>query len=79
MEGGLLLSMAELRELTGGLALPRCQLRVLRERGFHRARLERGRLVLERAHYDAVCRASFTTTPGLQDNARPHPQLRRVK
>lgn len=75
----LILDQEELHALTGGLTLPRCQLKILRERGFFRARLERGKLVLERAHYDAVCRATFTTESGKQDNARPHPQLRRVK
>jgi hypothetical protein len=50
----LTLSDAELRDLTG-YAQPACQLRELHRQGFSRARRDRlGRVVLERAHYDAV-------------------------
>lgn len=73
----LLLTADEIRTLTGELQLPRCQVRVLRERGFIRARLERGKVVLERAHYEAVCRGEFAADGKSGDNARP--QLRAIK
>jgi hypothetical protein len=51
----LTLSAAELVELTG-YRQPAAQLAELRRQGFHRARrLITGGVVLERAHYDAVC------------------------
>lgn len=51
----LLLSAAEVEALTGYLR-PCDQLRDLQRQGFHRARRNRlGAVVLERAHYDAVC------------------------
>ena len=49
-------------------------MRVLHARGFYRAAMLNGRLVLERAHYDAVC-------AGRIEPARPKvkvPQLRRA-
>lgn len=50
------LSDAELFAITG-YELATKQLNVLRGRGFHRAFIDRnGALVLERAHYEAVCR-----------------------
>jgi hypothetical protein len=69
----LCLTAYEVRELTGGLHQPRCQVKMLQERGFVRARLERGRVVLERAHYEAVCRGEYTVAapPGSRDTARP--------
>lgn len=73
----LCLSREEISELTAGLLLPRCQLKRLHERGFVRARLERGRVILERAHYDAVCRGEFAADAGKRDT--PRPQLRSVK
>ena len=51
----LTLSADELRELTGGYERPADQLKCLHARGFLRATILRGRLVLERAHYAAVC------------------------
>lgn len=74
----LCLTEEEIQELTGGLTLPRCQVRRLQERGFVRARLERGKAVLERVHYDAVCRGEFTAGPENSDTARPRPRLRSV-
>lgn len=51
----LTLSEAEVMEITG-YKRPSSQLAVLHRLGFSRARLNRlGRVVLERAHYDAVC------------------------
>ena len=52
----LTLSDDELAEITGGYSRPSDQLRILHGRGFHRAAILRGRLVLERSHYDAVTR-----------------------
>jgi len=58
----LTLSPAELHEITG-YRQPAAQLRALHEQGFTRARRDRlGRVVLERAHYDAVA-ALRTATP----------------
>lgn len=54
------LSPAELQQVTGGYKRPGDQLRELHRQGFHRARLGRvtGQVILERAHYDAVCAGS---------------------
>lgn len=55
-ESGIKLSEAELFAITG-YELPCKQLNVLHGRGFHRAYIARkGGVVLERAHYEAVCR-----------------------
>lgn len=51
----IIMTPAELEQLTG-YKQPTMQLSVLRSRGFHRAFISRNGLVLERAHYDAVCR-----------------------
>lgn len=52
----LVLSESEIRTLTG-CKRPGAQVEELLRQGFHRARLARdGSVVLERAHYDAVCR-----------------------
>ncbi len=48
--------MAELIDITG-YELPCKQLGVLHKRGFHRAYIAtKGGVVLERAHYEAICR-----------------------
>lgn len=55
MSDDIALTEAELIRITG-YELATKQLNVLRERGFHRAFIDRnGALVLERAHYEAVC------------------------
>lgn len=51
----LVLSVDELRQLTGGYRRVADQLRELHARGFARARVVNGSLILERAHYEAVC------------------------
>lgn len=64
----LLLTDDELRTLTG-YAQPACQLRELHRQGFSRARRDRlGRIVVERAHYDAVAagRMADPETPRLR-------------
>lgn len=67
----LCLTPAELERLTG-LKLPRCQVRRLRADGFWRARLGRdGSCILERAHYEAVCRGALQATAAKVDTPRP--------
>lgn len=48
------MSAAELKSITGGYSRQADQLRVLHSRGFYRAAILKGRLVLERSHYVAV-------------------------
>lgn len=66
-----LLSEHEIVDLCCGLTQPARQLAFLHERGFARAYLFRGRVCLERAHYDAVCRGQFGHAPASADNDRP--------
>lgn len=55
------LNEQELQQITGYTA-PLRQLNVLHLRGFVRAyRARDGRVILERAHYLAVCRGEFST------------------
>ena len=54
MMSSITLSHAELVEITG-YHQPSKQLAELHRRGFHRAYIGRHGLVLERAHYEAVC------------------------
>lgn len=59
---GLNLSFAEVQEAAGGYKRPADQLQELHRRGFARAYIPtvgRKRVVLERAHYDAVVRGQF--------------------
>jgi len=72
---GLTLDTAELEEITGGYTRQADQLRVLLERGFFRAAILHGHLVLERSHYDAVTRAQL----GSQPAARPIRRSQRMK
>jgi hypothetical protein len=72
----LLLSAEELCELTG-YTRAADQLRALLAQGFYRARRNRlGDVVLERAHYDAVC-AARPTLAGIEDRPPVRP-LRRA-
>lgn len=72
---GLLLSQEEIAELTR-YSRPGEQLTELHRQGFYRARRDRfGQVVLERAHYDAVCGSPVTKGPTA---AAPEPQLRPV-
>lgn len=67
----LILSEAELLELTG-YKQPAAQLAELQRRGFHRAYRNRlGRVTLERAHYEAVC----ALRAGSEDKPRPRVRL----
>lgn len=55
MSTGLILSDGEIEALTGYTRAAE-QLRELHRQGFTRARRDRlGRVIVERAHYDAVC------------------------
>lgn len=69
----LVLDDAELAEITGGYTRQADQLRILRGRGFYRAEILRGRLVLERSHYDAVTRSQVA------EASRPRVKPPRVK
>lgn len=72
----LLLTEAELVRLTA-YTRPSEQLAELHRQGFHRARRNRfGQVVLERAHYDAVCaRGGAANDP----SADREPELRPFK
>lgn len=75
---GVRLTPEEIRELAGGLKLPRCQLRKLREHGYWRAWLGTdGQVVLERAHYEAVAAGALPPTEAKGDTA-PRPKLRAI-
>jgi len=76
MATGLVLDPEELKEITGGYVRQADQLRVLRERGFFRAAILRGTLVLERSHYEAVTRAAQL---GDQPVKRPMLRSERLK
>jgi hypothetical protein len=73
----LRLSPAELIEVSGGYTQTSRQLEALRAAGFWRARLGRdGQVVLERAHYEAVCAGAVA--PGARPSQTDRPQVRRV-
>jgi hypothetical protein len=74
MPAGLTLDDTELLELTG-YRRPSDQLRFLLERGFHRATIHRGRVLLERTHYDAVTRGQM----GPAEQRRPVRRSERQK
>ena len=63
----IVLTPAELVAVTG-YRQPARQIAELHSRGFHRATLGRDGVVLERAHYEAVC-------AGAVERARPKVQL----
>lgn len=73
VSAGLILDDDELAEITGGYTRQADQLRVLLARGFYRAAILRGRLVLERSHYDSVTRSQAA------DASRPRVKPPRVK
>lgn len=83
------LSPSELKAITG-YAAPTAQLRELHRLGFSRARKGAdGRLILERAHYEAVCAGATVfargeapvpaQAPGRASKAHPAPQMIRVE
>lgn len=62
-DGGLILTDAELEALTGYRRGAE-QLAELKRQGFSRARRDRlGRVIVERAHYDAVVRGAEQSAP----------------
>lgn len=70
----LLLSEAEIVALTT-YARPAEQLVELHRQGFYRARRNRlGQVVVERAHYDAVCRSARGAAN--DETSAPRPKLR---
>jgi hypothetical protein len=74
----LTLSAEEISALAGGYRRPSDQLRELHRQGFYRARLGvvNKQVILERAHYDAVCAGAVVSQ--LQA-AATRPQLRATK
>lgn len=75
----LILTDDELHALTGYRTASR-QLGVLSDAGFSRARIVMGKVVLERAHYEAVCRGErVPERPKVRQVQGPRPVLREVK
>lgn len=75
---GLLLSPEEIKALAAELEQPQRQLEELRRQGFWRVRLSRShRVILERAHYEAVCAGAVRPTTN-QQGERDRPALRAV-
>jgi hypothetical protein len=68
----LVLTEDEIQAICFGYTRQADQLRVLHERGFGRAEIRRGVLVLERGHYDAVI-------AGAVEASRPRVKPPRVK
>ena len=67
----MILTPPEIAEITGYVR-PAEQLAELHKLGFARARMDRtGRIVLERAHYQAVCEGRFAANASRSDNDRP--------
>lgn len=66
----LTLTPEELKDLTGVTQKQR-QIEDLHAQGFIRARLTHGRVILERAHYEAVCAGRFALAGGERDTKRP--------
>lgn len=58
----LIVSEEEIRALTGA-KWPSRQLKILLDGGFFRARIVDGRVLLERAHYQAVCESTASRRP----------------
>lgn len=71
----LTLTADEIREVCGGLTQPSRQLEELHAQGFWRARLKRGEVIVERAHYEAVCAGALPPIQTLGDTNRPQVRL----
>lgn len=64
------LSVDEVQDASGGYSRPADQLKALQARGFTLAfRGMSGKVVLPRAHYDAVVRGQFTRQPAANEPA----------
>ena len=72
---GLTLTPDELYEITR-YKRQADQLKYLHKRGFHRAVIQRGQVLLERAHYEAVCAGAFE--PARPKVIPPRPMLHPV-
>ena len=72
----LLMTTEELTRITGGYVQPAATLAELHRQGFWRARRSRitGEVLLERAHYEAVCAGQ--DQPVTSSKAMKTPQLR---
>lgn len=70
----LTLTDDEVRELSGGYVRAADQLKALLARGYFRAYRSKvtGRVIVERAHYDAVAAGASSAA----NDARPRPKLR---
>lgn len=76
----LLLNDEEVQAVAGGLTQPRRQLAALHESGFWRARLGTdGRVILERAHYEAVCVGATPPNNQAYTAAKQRPALQPIK
>lgn len=73
MADDIILTPEELVQVTGGYRQPFRQLQELHRLGFYRARRSKvtGEVILERAHYEAVC-------SGREPDSKPRPQVRPV-
>jgi hypothetical protein len=72
------LSPAQVRAVAGGYKRRSDQLVELHRQGFYRARIGKvtGQVILERAHYDAICAGGGQPS---NDSGRGRPTLRSVK
>ena len=73
MAGDLLMTREEVRRISGGYSQPAKQLAELLRQGFWRARRARitGDVILERAHYEAVCSGQERTPAQAVRHAAP--------
>lgn len=70
------LSPEEVKAVAGGYEQPRRQVEELKARGFWRARLGMdGKVILERAHYEAVCAGAVAPGTERRDTLRPQLNL----
>lgn len=71
-----ILTADEITALAPGLKQPAAILRELHDAGFRRARISHGVIIVERAHYEAVCRGEFGAPRGPAHN---EPKLRQIE
>lgn len=67
----MLLTPDEILALTGGLTQPRRQLEELHRRGFVRAELKRGQIILTRIHVEAVESGTYARESKPSHTERP--------
>lgn len=78
MTTDILLTPLEVKLIAGGYEQPSRQLDELRAQGFWRARLSRAHdVILERAHYEAVCAGAVE--PGTEPRDTRQPKLQSVR